>query len=177
MNIFLAISLLAPGAISPTPVRPDTTASFTLPSGVQVRIVEAPFEASLFKVVGCSTGESRCLINGQVPFGSGNGLPRTYIKSITVSFKGRSYLLDSSQMFNAWGSRPLAYPPPRAVRYFGGNCFDSANCQFRGVFSDAGGSFAAEWVIVGGAVVRTILTDRNDVVGFIMNNIDPPELE
>jgi hypothetical protein len=177
MHILLFILLLVSPPVSASPAGPETAAAFTLPSGVQVRIVEAPFESARFKVSGCSAGAHRCLINGRVPFGSANGLPRTYVKSITISFKGGSYQLDSSQMFNAWGNRPLAYEPPHAVRYFGGKCFDSANCQFRGVFSDAGGSFVAEWVIVGGAPVRTILTDRNDVVGFIMDNIDPPEFD
>ena len=116
----------------------DTTAAFMLPRGVAVRIVEAPFKASRFKVQGCSDQDSGCRINGRIPIGTAFGLPKTYVKSITVSFKGRSYPLDASDMCNAWGGRPLEVPG--VVRYFGGKCFDPKNCQFRGLFSDAAGA-------------------------------------
>lgn len=153
----------------------DTTAAFTLPSGVAVRIVEAPFKASRFKVQGCSGQDSGCRINGRIPIGTAFGLPKTYVKSITVSFKGRSYPLDASDMYNGWGGRPLEVPG--VVRYFGGKCFDAKDCQFRGLFSDAAGAFVAEWRIVNGVSIRTVLTDSDDVVNLFMQNIDPPEFE
>jgi hypothetical protein len=151
------------------------TATFTLPSGVAVRIVEAPFKASMFKVQNCMDEEMPCLINGHVPFGVGHGFPRTYLKSITVSFEKRSYSLDVSDMYNAWGNRPLEVKG--VVRYFGGRCFDAMNCHFRGLFADAGASFVAEWHIVEGVPSRTVLTASDDVVNLFMENIDPPVLE
>jgi hypothetical protein len=78
-------------------------------------------------------------------------------------------------MYNAWGSRPLEHKG--TVRYFGGKCFDAHNCQFRGLFSDAAGSFVAEWRIVSDQATRTVLTDSNDVMHLFIANIDPPEYE
>ena len=78
-------------------------------------------------------------------------------------------------MYDAWGARPLEVKG--VVRYFGGKCFDTKNCQLRGLFSDAAGSFVAEWQIVGGLPTRTILTSSSDVVHLFMNNIDPPVFE
>jgi hypothetical protein len=78
-------------------------------------------------------------------------------------------------MYDAWGARPLEHPG--AVRYFGGKCIDSANCQFRGLFSDAAGSFVAEWRVVNGISVRTVLTSSDDVVSLFMKKIDPPEYD
>jgi hypothetical protein len=153
----------------------DTRAVFTLPSGVRVKIVEAPFDKSRFKVEGCSDQDQMCRINGRIPFGTAFGLPETYVKSIMISSKGRSYSLNASDMYNAWGSRPLEHKG--SIRYFGGKCNDLKNCQFRGVFSDAGGSFVAEWRVVNGMPIRTTLTDSNDVVTLFMKNIDPPEFE
>jgi hypothetical protein len=150
----------------------QSAASFTLPSGVAVRIVEGPFSPSEFKVQGCSD-QGNCRINGRVPYGVAFGLPKTYVKSITVSFKDQTYSLDASQMYNAWGSRPLEHKG--IIRYFGGKCFDAKNCSFRGLFSDAGGSFVAEWRIANGESMRTVLTESNDVVHLFMKNIDPPE--
>ena len=166
--IFLALfSVLVPATASA-----DTTATFELPSGVSVRIVEAAFRASQFKVEGCSEQDSACLINGRIPFGTAFGLPKTYVKSITVSFGARSYSLNVSDMYDAWGARPPEWKG--VIRYFGGRCFDSKNCRFRGLFSDAAGTFVAEWSVVSGAPVRTILTDSDDVVELFSRNIDPP---
>jgi hypothetical protein len=161
---FLAITTLAYA---------DTTSTFTLPSGVEVKIVEATFKKSLFKIVGCSDKDTVCSINGHLPFGTSFGLPKTYLKKLSISFKGKSYLLDVSNMYNAWGSRPLEYPGK--IRYFGGKCSDNSNCQFRGLFSDAAGSFVAEWRIVNGRQVRTVLTDSDDIVNLFIDHIDPPE--
>lgn len=153
----------------------DTSAMLTLPSGVRVKIVESAFQKSLFNISGCVEAGKICRINGHIPFGSDFGIPKTYVKSITVSYQGKSYSLDVSDMYDAWGARPLEVKG--AVRYFGGKCFDTKNCQLRGLFSDAAGSFVAEWQIVGGLPFRTVLTSSNDVVHLFMKNIDPPEFE
>lgn len=153
----------------------DIRSAFTLPSGVEVTIVEAPFQQERFKIEGCSDKGSICRINGHIPFGMAFGLPKTYVKSLTISFQGKSNALDVSDMYNAWGNRPLEYPGK--VRYFGGKCFDVKNCQIRGIFSDAAGSFVAEWLIVDGRPFRTILTGSNDVVDLFMKHIEPPEFD
>lgn len=175
MKRWLALTILLAGALFTTTAAANTTALFTLPSGVAVRIVEAPFKASQFKIQGCSDHDSGCRINGRVPAGVASGLPKTYVKSIRVSFGGQSYFLDASDMYNAWNNRPLEVPG--AIRYFGGKCFNRKNCQFRGLFSDAGGAFLAEWLIVNGVSVRTVLTGSNDVVNLFMQNIDPPDFD
>ncbi len=153
----------------------ETTATFNLPSGVTVAITEAPFDKSKFTVSGCTGHNSSCLINGHIPIGGDSAqLPMTYVKSITVSFKGQSYSLDASDMYDAWGNRPLEL---KGVRYFGGQCIEISYCQFRGLFSDASGTFVAEWVIVDGKSIRTVLTGSDDIVDLFMKHIDPPEYE
>jgi hypothetical protein len=157
------------------PASAEKSSSFVLPSGVRVRIVEDDFQRSLFKIEGCTADNSPCLINGRIPFGTAFTLPKTYVKSITITYQGRSYSLDASDMYDAWGARPLEYKG--VIRYFGGKCFDKHNCQFRGLFSDAAGTFVAEWLIANGLSNRTILTSSNDVVNLFAKNIDPPEFE
>ena len=156
-----------------TPSLADTNSTFTLPSGVGITIIESAFQRAGFDTEGCAEVSSSCRINGHIPYGVDSGLPKTYVKSITVSFQGASYAVDASNMFNAWGKRPLEYPG--VVRYFGGKCFDKTNCQLRGLFSDAAGSFVAEWVIEDGFSTRTVLTSSTDVVSLFIKNIDPPE--
>jgi hypothetical protein len=162
-------------AVTPVAVFANTVASFILPSGVVVKIAEAPFSMSRFKVSGCTGSDEVCRINGHIPLGSAQQLPKTFVKEILVSYRGASYHLDASNMYDAWGKRPLEVAG--IVRYFGGKCFDTKNCQFRGLFSDAAGSFVAEWKIINGLSNRTVLSDSGDLVKLFMQNIDPPEFE
>jgi hypothetical protein len=151
----------------------ETTASFTLPSGIAVAIIEAPFEPAVAKIDKCSDGGSICRINGNLPFGAAGDVPQTYVKRITVAVGGKSYDLSAADMYNAWGSRPLKFHD--LIQYFGGNCKDQKNCRFRGLFSDAAGAFVAEWQIVDGISVRTILTNSPDVMNLFVRHIEPPD--
>src|SRR5690349_7790404 len=85
----------------------DSVVRFRLPSGVAVRLVEAAFDVSKFNVAGCDEKGPICRVNGRPAFGTDLSLPRTYLKNLRVSFKNQNYLLDTSQMFNAWGDRHL----------------------------------------------------------------------
>jgi hypothetical protein len=155
----------------------ESNAEFLLPSGVRVTVVEATFNKSLFKISGCNNGNGNgiCIINGRAPLGTDSALPKTFLKNITVSHQKHFYSLNVSNMYNAWGSRPLEVKG--VIRYFGGKCQDAKNCQFRGIFSDGAGTFVAEWKVVGGAPIRTILTNSNDIINFFMGHIDPPEFD
>ncbi|MCL2860756.1 MAG: hypothetical protein FWF46_09545, partial [Oscillospiraceae bacterium] len=117
--------------------------------------------------------QTACIINKQVPMGTDVEIPKTLVSSIKISYHGSVYFLDSSDMYNAWGNRPLERKG--VVRYFGGQCSDTKNCQFRGLFSDGAGTFVAEWKIIDGVSIRTVLTNSDDVVNLFFKYIDPPE--
>lgn len=173
---FVMLALIAGCLGSAISASADEKASFVLPSGASVEIVEADFDRSRFEVTGCDGQSDVCLINGRIPFGVDGSVPGSHVKSIRITHQGQTHELDVSDMYNAWGGRPLQYD--EHTRYFGGTCFDYAPyCQFRGLFSDAAGSFVAEWQVRGDVSVRTILTNQVDVVNFISDNIDPPEFE
>jgi len=152
-----------------------TSSSFTLPSNVAIRIEESRFDASSHTINGCgeaaAVGKS-CLIGRQLVFGSANQIPKTYVTSIVASFGGREYKLDVSEMYDAWGNRPLEVQG--SGRYFGGSCEDAMNCTLRGLFSTGAATYAAEWQIVDGVSTRTVLTDSSDVVTAFQQHIDPP---
>ena len=167
------------GYLFSTSALADKTSTFTLPSDVDVTIVESVFDKEIFSVERCSSNGwgsgSICRINGRFPYGVDINVPKTYVKSITISYQGAAYALDVTDMYNAWGDCPLQYPGEEP--YFGGKCFDKKNCQFRGRFSDAAGAFVAEWRIVDAVVIRTVLTFSNDVVHLFGEYIDPPEYD
>lgn len=147
----------------------------TLPSGAKVTIDEQPFDKASWKVESCGAEMPACLVNGHIAFGAAFQLPKTYLKKITVTVGGKVYDLDSTSMFDAWGTRPLQVKG--AVRYFGGACSSPGNCRFRGLFSDGAGSFVAEWLIVEGHSTRTVLTDISDVIQLFTKEIDPPVID
>ncbi|MDR1934664.1 MAG: hypothetical protein LBS49_03625 [Candidatus Accumulibacter sp.] len=163
-----------------TPAQAEQTASFVLPSGVAVEIVEDVFDRSLFEVeVSGSDAGYVLLINGQMPFGSDLSLPFSYVKHIRVTHRGKTYELDVSNMYNAWGNRHQS-TEKYGVRYFGGKCVEDGDgrkyCRFRGLFSDAAGAYVAEWRIYNGVSQRTILSDNCDVMYFVSEHIDPEEI-
>jgi hypothetical protein len=152
----------------------ESVSEFNLASGIRVRIVEAPFSETMFRVELCPNGISVCRINGKVPHGGAVEKPKTYLKELMISYKGKSYKLDSSNMFNAWGKRPLQYPTGN-IRYFGGHCHDENLCVVGGLFADGGATFVAEWKVVDGIPERTVITESDDAVELFMVNIDPPK--
>src|SRR5260370_41942717 len=109
MTIRRVVALALMLVIASAPVLADTEATFTLPSGVKVKIIEALFDKKVFKISGCTESSTTCFINGHVPFGFDGGLPETYVKSISVSYRHQSYSLDVSDMYNAWVGLPLEY--------------------------------------------------------------------
>jgi hypothetical protein len=147
----------------------DATKSFTLPSGVSIQIIETPFVSKGHDIKGCTGDFDLCIIDGRIPYGSFIDLPHTRLKSMIAVYRGKRYSLDTSQMFNAWGRRPLT---DGDTRYFGGGCYDEDNCLFRGLFSDGAGTFVAEWRVRNGVSERTILTRSTDVMNVVRNNID-----
>jgi hypothetical protein len=67
--------------------------------------------------------------------------------------------------------------PRRHIHLKVGFVSSHATCQFRGIFSDAAGSYAAEWKIINGKSYRTFLTSSKDVLDLFIKNIDPPTFE
>jgi hypothetical protein len=72
---------------------------------------------------------------------------------------------------------PLLQGRNATHKYFEGFCYDELNCSFRGVFGDGGGSYAAEWRVVDGKPVRSILSDSEDIIQFFLLNMKPPKFE
>ena len=114
------------------------------------------------------------LPNGNLIFGA-TRTPKTYVSKIIFNVNNKLYSLENKYMYNAWGTRPLEVP--NVIKYFDADCYDNDNCTIRGMFSDAAGSFVAEWKIINGKPIRTIITDSSDILSVFKNNISPPVFE
>ena len=146
--------------------------SYDLGNSLSIHIEEKAFVIDEWEIKYCPNSKVVCLINGSSPYGVDGTTPKTYLSKLTAIINGKKFVLDSSNMFNAWGTRPLEYPG--AVKYFAGICQSKNWCTLRGLFSDAAGSFVAEWQIRQGIPERTIITTSKDVVSLFIKNIEPP---
>lgn len=168
LNASLALGVISSPVFAYRPDAPttgkETKAEFTLPSGVAVEIVEAPYVHSEPVPSACKTTSFGCPTDLDYT---------TYVKSLRVTYKGVTYSLDASKMYDAWGSRPLEIKG--VIRYFGGWCTDTKNCAFRGLFADGCDAFVAEWVIWQGVPRRTDMTTSSEVIHEFMKQIDPPK--
>ena len=151
------------------------TKVFDLKDGIKVSILEVPFDPSSHEIENCDGSEMPCLIDGHFPYGTAFNLPRTRLKKLTLSIGSSSYNLDTTGMYNAWGKRPLEYEGK--IRYLGAHCYTEKSCTLRGIFSDAAGSYVAEWKIINGQPHRTVLSSTDDIMHLFMKNIDPPYYE
>jgi hypothetical protein len=118
------------------------------------------------------------LVNGTTPFGEGGNpyaIPFSYLAKLSLHVKGKIYLLETTNMYNAWGDRPLEY---NGRKYMAAHCYDPDTCLLRGIFSETSGAYIAEWEIRNGKPIRRILSDAPDLVQFFMRGgVNPPVFE
>jgi len=163
----------------------DRATDIKLEGGVIVKIVEhaAIVEKGTWDL--CNK-KSVGLVNGIIPFGVSDprpdfAKPYSFLKKLTLFVNNKSYELETTNMYNAWGNRYMDYSAPGAHKadvHLFAQCYDPENCTLRGLFSDAGGAYVAEWQVRSGKALRTILTDSNDIVHhFKDKGIRPPKFE
>ena len=174
MNKTTSILLFLLLAIS-TAAQSEGVKEFDLGKGITVRIEEAVFSPNNHKIENCEGSDIPCTIDGIFPFGTAFNMPKTYVKLLSLSIGSKTYKLDTTGMYNAWGNRPLEYKG--TIKYLGAHCYDENNCALRGLFSDAAGTFVCEWVVINGHPFRTVISSSDDISHLFMRNIEPPYYE
>ncbi|HTG02060.1 MAG TPA: hypothetical protein VK654_15875 [Nitrospirota bacterium] len=171
MRKLYLISILVLSFAGQAAAENETTATYEFGTA-RVTIVEKAFDPLQAKVETCQGGAGICRINGAIAFGVASGMPKTFLAKVVVDISGRTYQLDASGMYNAWGRKT-----GDAAQSLSAHCFDPFNCIVRGLFSEAAGAYVAEWAIVDGRTARTMLTGSRDVVDLFRKNIGAPLFE
>ena len=148
---------------------------FDLGNGIKVSILEEKFDPKSHKIENCENSNIPCRIDSHIPYGTAFNMPRTELKELKLTTESGTYKLDTTGMYNAWGERPLEYKG--SIKYLGAYCFNPQNCTLRGIFSDAAGSYVAEWLILNGISTRTVLSSSDDIMHLFMTNIEPPRYD
>jgi len=160
--------VLSSGAVSQ-----ESTNTFIFDGGISVTLNEVSYTAAMINE--CKKDKIVCRTNGDIVFGSDNLNPKSYLKNMVVSVDNNTYNLNTRNMYNAWMGRPKGIEG--AIQYLHASCVDKNNCIVRGLFSDAAGSYIAEWQVIDSHPYRTVLTSSGDLVRTFIKNIHPPVYE
>lgn len=90
-------------------------------------------------------------------FGTDSIIPHTVLKKLTVKQGAKRTSLDVSFMYDPWFER-------LDKSRFKVRVYDGGSLVLTGLFSDAAGSYVAEWLIVDAIGVRTLLSNESSVV-------------
>lgn len=146
---------------------------FKFESGIKLNFEEYLYTESDIK--NCSMNHESCFLNGVPAIGVGASHPNSYVANLILTTQSKVYKLNTENMYNAALERPREIKG--VIEYFYAGCFNADNCIVRGLFSDAGGSYVAEWLVIDGVPMRTILTSSGDVVHKFIEDIRPPVYE
>jgi len=131
------------------PAAPVGRKEVPLDKDVSLLIETRAFEERRHDVRLC--GGVPCLIDGKPVYGAYGSLPAVEIVSLTLKTGNRKIPLDTSAMYNPWSPREDLDVHAWLSRELGGRLV------IRGEFSDGAGAYFAEWEVVEGSAIRTVL--------------------
>ena len=139
-----------------------STQTYTIPlkEGVTLQMSVAPFRSREHRITRCEMFAETmpehdsvvCLIDGKPVFGTDWEMPYNQLVKATLTVGGKTIDLDVSCMYNPF------YDKPDSTRF----SVEKADDLYiiTGTFSDAAGSYDAQWLIIENGSVRTRLTSR-----------------
>jgi hypothetical protein len=117
---------------------------------ISLSLVTRTFEARRHNIKRCAEG-TPCLIDGRPVYGTYRSLPSVEIVSLTLKMGNRLIPLDASAMYNPWSPRE-----DRAIDVWISHDLGD-QLVIRGEFSDGAAAYFAEWEVVEGSALRTVL--------------------
>jgi hypothetical protein len=130
----------------------DSSHTISLKHDIILEMTAGPFDSAKHRITECELMGSKgvCLIDDKPVFGTDWTLPRSQLMKAAVKMGSRVVHLDVSCMFNPWAEKPD--PQDFSAEKVYGGYFVHGN------FSDAAGSYKAEWFIVESGSARTQLS-------------------
>jgi hypothetical protein len=148
----LLAACLASGGATPPSGGAPLQATIELGRGLTLRMSASPFDPKGHVIERCRhDGDNPvCLIDGKPVFGTDGEMPRSRLDKAAVEVAGRKVDLDTSCMYNPWVAKP------EKSSYSASPAEDGY--LVTGSFSGGAGSYFAQWLIVIGGSVRTVIT-------------------
>lgn len=138
-----------------------TTARIRLPENARLTLVRTAFDSTV-RGIQYQTTESGerypYAVDGHRIFGTDGDVPRSRLAKATLSVGGRQYALPVTGMYNPW----YGETPNRELIWFWRE--RTGRYRLRMLLSDGAGTYAAEWLLNGSAVTRTVLSADEEIV-------------
>jgi len=139
---------------------PLKTSQVITKNGYTVNIAFSKFDQKKHKLDWCEKGYL-CNIDGAHFIGTDGSMPVASIHNIYLNLNGKAINLSSKNMYiGSWKYAELN-AINITVRKLSKHLF-----KVRGVFSDGAGAFYAEWNVLGGTSMRTVLSDSESLIDF-----------
>lgn len=132
------------------------TFQIQLPAQQTLAISVSKFDQKQHKLTKCGD-DYHCLIDDKPFWGSDGKIPKTQLSKIIFKNKNQSVELEVSGMYDPNLAAETAH------KFSVVNYYDD-NWKIRGQFSDGAGSYMAEWLVVKGKAVRTIIGDPESLL-------------
>jgi hypothetical protein len=128
---------------------------------VKLSVAATPFNSKEHNIHKCKimNWEGVCLIDNLPVYGADMQMPKTMLNEVIVQIGAKAIPLDVTCMYNPWFKKP-SKGQFEIKKIEGG-------FAVRGFFSDGAGVYVAEWDIISGAAVRTILTNDETIYNYL----------
>lgn len=134
----------------------QTTFAFT--SDVSLHLRASPFDSTKHQVSRCKIldWEGVCLIDGKPVLGTDWDIPRSVLESLELEIGSTRVSLEVSSLYNPWFGSP-------SKEFFSVSQVEGG-WVVRGCFSDGDGSYVAEWLVINGGSLRTLVSRDESVM-------------
>lgn len=124
-----------------------------------------PFDSTEHRIGKCKINnyESVCLIDDKVFFGTDWTVPVNELVGLSLNIGSICINLDVSSMYNPWLGNAAPKKQFKIEVIAGGYLV-------RGLFSDGAASYIAEWKIINGKSIRTLIDNNENLVLDFLEN-------
>lgn len=127
----------------------DNTITHRVNDSVVLTLERIPFNETAHTV--SYEGDFPVAIDGTPIFGTDGDLPKFKLERAELTIGAARYQLQTDHMYNPWFGAGIN---PNLIYFYK----DGSNYHLQVVCSDGAGTYGAEWMMVGDASIRTILT-------------------
>ena len=139
---------------------------FEFDHNIKLHMIASLFDSTKHNIQHCNILDwsGVCLIDGAPFLGTDWEMPKSVLKRAYIEINGKEIELETFGMYNPW----FVYTKKE---FFSVEGWTESGWIVRGFFSDGAGSYVAEWKIINGASIRTILSNDEYLIAKFYNEM------
>ena len=138
---------------------------FDFSDGTKLHLFASVFDSTKHSIKYCKILDwsGVCLIDEKPVFGTDWDIPKITLDRAYLEINNKKIELEVTGMYNPWFREPQK-------KFFSVIKWAKSGFIIRGYFSDGAGGYVAEWQIIAGVSIRTILSNDDDIVMRFFQN-------